>query len=80
MDLEEDIVMEKHDGAVQSILELFCLLGAGYWRLCQVGIIIIMHNDVSNFYLYRVSSFSFIFAHRFIACLIYSGFFMMLYY
>ena len=35
--LEEDAIMEKHDGSVQKILELFCLMGAGYWRLCQVG-------------------------------------------
>jgi len=35
MTLEEDNSMEKHDGSVQKILELFCLLGAGYWRLCQ---------------------------------------------
>ena len=83
MALEEDIVMEKHDGAVQSILELFCLLGAGYWRLCQVSIIviiiiiiiIIMHNDIS--YLVFVSvpyTIFFIFAHRFITYLIHSGF------
>jgi hypothetical protein len=31
----EDEIMEKH-GSVQQILELFCLLGASYWRLCQV--------------------------------------------
>ena len=35
--LEEDAIMEKHT-AVQHILELFCLLGAGYWRLCQVSL------------------------------------------
>jgi hypothetical protein len=34
--MDEDIVMDKH-GSVQQILELFCLLGAGYWRLCQVS-------------------------------------------
>mmetsp|Transcript_17650 Transcript_17650/g.40705 ORF Transcript_17650/g.40705 Transcript_17650/m.40705 type:complete len:944 (-) Transcript_17650:137-2968(-) len=33
--LEEDAMMEKHDGSIQRILELFCLMGAGYWRLCQ---------------------------------------------
>ena len=34
--LEEDAMMEKHDGSIQNILELLCLMGAGYWRLCQV--------------------------------------------
>ncbi|KAL3911010.1 MAG: hypothetical protein SGILL_007454 [Bacillariaceae sp.] len=32
---EEEALMERHS-AVQQILELFCLMGAGYWRLCQV--------------------------------------------
>ena len=36
--LEEDAMMEKHEGSIQKILELLCLMGAGYWRLCQVGI------------------------------------------
>jgi hypothetical protein len=31
----EDDIIDRHS-AVQEILELFCLLGAGYWRLCQV--------------------------------------------
>ena len=35
--LEEDAMMEKHDGSILKILELFCVMGAGYWRLCQVG-------------------------------------------
>ena len=34
--LDEDAIMEKH-AMVQKILETFCLLGAGYWRLCQVS-------------------------------------------
>lgn len=32
--MEEDAIMDRH-GCVQQILELFCLMGAGYWRLCQ---------------------------------------------
>lgn len=32
---EENAMMDRHSH-VQDILELFCLLGAGYWRLCQV--------------------------------------------
>lgn len=36
--VEEDAMMEKHDGSIQKILELLCLMGAGYWRLCKVGI------------------------------------------
>jgi hypothetical protein len=35
--LDEDAIMEKHT-MVQKILELFCVLGAGYWRLCQVSL------------------------------------------
>ena len=35
--LEEDAMMEKHDDSIKKILELFCLMGAGYWRLCQVS-------------------------------------------
>lgn len=35
---EEDAMMEKHDDSIKKILELFCLMGAGYWRLCQVSI------------------------------------------
>jgi hypothetical protein len=38
--LEEDAMMERHDGSIQKILELLCLMGAGYWRLCQVSLII----------------------------------------
>jgi hypothetical protein len=34
-ELAEDTIIERHS-AVQHILELLCLLGAGYWRLCQV--------------------------------------------
>jgi len=33
--IEENAMMDKHDGSIQKILELFCLMGAGYWRLCQ---------------------------------------------
>lgn len=33
--LEEDAMMEKHDGSIKNILELLCLMGAGYCRLCQ---------------------------------------------
>lgn len=36
-ELDENLMMEKH-GAVLQILELLCLLGAGYWRLCQVRV------------------------------------------
>lgn len=32
--MDEDTVMEQHS-CVQQILELLCLVGAGYWRLCQ---------------------------------------------
>jgi hypothetical protein len=32
---EEDVMMDRHS-AVQEILEVLCMLGAGYWRLCQV--------------------------------------------
>jgi hypothetical protein len=32
---EEEVIMNHHNN-VEQILELFCLLGAGYWRLCQV--------------------------------------------
>jgi hypothetical protein len=35
VDEDEDALLERQ-AAVQQILELFCLLGAGYWRLCQV--------------------------------------------
>jgi hypothetical protein len=35
-DIDENAIMEKHS-SVQQILELLCLLGAGYWRLCQVS-------------------------------------------
>ena len=35
VDEDEDALMERQ-AAVQQILELFCLMGAGYWRLCQV--------------------------------------------
>lgn len=31
---QETTELDRH-GAVQQILELFCLLGAGYWKLCQ---------------------------------------------
>jgi hypothetical protein len=34
-ELAEDTLIEKYS-AVQQILDLLCLLGAGYWRLCQV--------------------------------------------
>lgn len=34
---EEEAMIEKQ-GSVQEILELLCLLGAGYWRLCQVSL------------------------------------------
>lgn len=36
-DHDEDAIIDRH-GAVQQILELFCLLGAGYWKLCQVSV------------------------------------------
>jgi len=45
--LEEDAMMEKHEGSIQKILELLCLMGAGYWRLCQVGISQNMYNRFS---------------------------------
>lgn len=35
MSLEENVIMEKYDTSVQNILELFSLLGAAYWKLCQ---------------------------------------------
>lgn len=31
---EEETILDRH-GAVQNILELLCLMGAGYWKLCQ---------------------------------------------
>jgi anaphase-promoting complex subunit 3 len=31
---EEENILDRH-GAVQNILELLCLIGAGYWKLCQ---------------------------------------------
>jgi anaphase-promoting complex subunit 3 len=31
---QEDAIMDRHS-AVKQVLELMCLLGAGYWRLCQ---------------------------------------------
>jgi anaphase-promoting complex subunit 3 len=34
-DMKEDEIMNHHKN-VEQILELICLLGAGYWRLCQV--------------------------------------------
>jgi hypothetical protein len=34
-DMKEDEIMNHHKN-VEQILELMCLLGAGYWRLCQV--------------------------------------------
>lgn len=34
-DMKEDEIINHHQN-VEHILELFCLLGAGYWRLCQV--------------------------------------------
>lgn len=33
---DQDAVLAVEEGCVQQILELLCLLGAGYWRLCQV--------------------------------------------
>lgn len=48
--LEEDAMMEKHDGSVKKILELFCLMGAGYWRLCQVGF-----TNVQKYFLVETS-------------------------
>jgi hypothetical protein len=61
--LEEDAMMEKHDGSIQKILELLCLMGAGYWRLCQVRIPIYMElfsliaepsNSFSDLTIHRV--------------------------
>ena len=49
---EEDAMMEKHDDSIKKILELFCLMGAGYWRLCQVGIPIYC---TSNFVVSKIS-------------------------
>lgn len=34
--MDEQAIIESHT-AVKQILELLCLLGAGYWRLCQVS-------------------------------------------
>jgi len=31
---DEEIRLDRH-GSVQQILELLCLMGAGYWKLCQ---------------------------------------------
>lgn len=33
---EEDVLIDRQ-GAVQEILQLLCMIGAGYWRLCQVS-------------------------------------------
>lgn len=46
VDEDEDAILERQ-AAVQQILELFCLLGAGYWRLCQV------RKDCSNSWNWR---------------------------
>ena len=45
--LEEDAMMEKHDDSIKKILELFCLMGAGYWRLCQVSFLPVPYNFLS---------------------------------
>jgi hypothetical protein len=33
---DQDTILAMEERCVQHILELLCLLGAGYWRLCQV--------------------------------------------
>ena len=35
-EMKEEEIMNHHSN-VEQILELLCLLGAGYWRLCQVS-------------------------------------------
>jgi hypothetical protein len=35
LQVEEDVLIDRH-GSVQEILELFCMIGTGYWKLCQV--------------------------------------------
>ena len=54
MSLEENVIMEKYDTSVQNILELFSLLGAAYWKLCQVSYII-QHvpNGCIDYYHFR---------------------------
>jgi hypothetical protein len=33
---DPNVILAVDEGCVQQILELLCMLGAGYWRLCQV--------------------------------------------
>ena len=35
-EMKEEEIMNHHNN-VEKVLELLCLLGAGYWRLCQVS-------------------------------------------
>jgi hypothetical protein len=53
---DEDAIIERH-GAVQRILELLCLLGAGYWRLCQVSSIFDCVRTVRSISSYHLLSF-----------------------
>ena len=54
---DEASMMDRHS-AVQEILELFCLLGAGYWRLCQVCNCTIVFSKVVSFNIAITHAFS----------------------
>ena len=46
-EMKEEEIMNHHNN-VEKVLELLCLLGAGYWRLCQVSTESILRNRVKK--------------------------------